>query len=439
MKLREALILSALLTASTTIAGYVLPASASEAAKGEVVAGMSRERLARIGPAMKREVERGMFAGAVTLIARNGQIVHQEAHGFLDAAKSKPITPDTIFMLASMTKPITSVAAMMMVEEGLMKLGDPISNWIPELKDVKVETRRTGPDGQGVVEDVQLQRPITVQDLLRHTSGLFYAGSVRSPRLKELYDKANIEGREADIAADEMLKRLGEIPLAHQPGTTFEYSISTDVLGLLLERVAKMPLDRIFQERIFDPLGMKDTAWFVSEEKRARLAETLDSDPQKQTMWKSYRITENPAGKQYFKGGAGLVSTIADYYRFAQMVANGGELDGKRLLSKKTVDYMLSNHTIGMAGSPTASTGPGYGFGLGFAVRLQDGFAVAPGTEGDAMWAGAWGTSFTIDPKEQLVAVLLAQGPSHRIHTRMLFKNLIYGAMVDSGARSARH
>lgn len=439
MKLREALILSALLTATTTIAGYVLPASASEAAKGEVVAGMSRERLARIGPAMKREVERGMFAGAVTLIARNGQIVHQEAHGFLDAAKTKPITPDTIFMLASMTKPITSVAAMMMVEEGLMKLGDPISNWIPELKDVKVETRRTGPDGQGVVEDVPLQRPITVQDLLRHTSGLFYAGSVRSPRLKELYDKANIEGREADIAADEMLKRLGEIPLAHQPGTTFEYSISTDVLGLLLERVAKMPLDRIFQERIFDPLGMKDTAWFVSEEKRARLAETLDSDPQKQTMWKSYRITENPAGKQYFKGGAGLVSTIADYYRFAQMVANGGELDGKRLLSKKTVDYMLSNHTIGMAGSPTASTGPGYGFGLGFAVRLQDGFAVAPGTEGDAMWAGAWGTSFTIDPKEQLVAVLLAQGPSHRIHTRMLFKNLIYGAMVDSGARGARH
>ena len=439
MKARDALVLAALLSATAPLAIYMSPASASDADRGGVVAGMSRERLARIGPAMKREMERGMFAGAITLIARHGQIVHQETHGFLDAAKTKPMTADAIFLLASMTKPITSVAAMMMVEEGLMKVGDPISNWIPELKDVKVETRRTGPDGQGVVEDVPLQRPITVQDLLRHTSGLFYAGSVRSPRLKELYDKANIEGREADITADEMLKRLGEIPLAHQPGTTFEYSISTDVLGLLLERVAKMPLDRIFQERIFDPLGMKETTWFVSEDKRARIAETLDSDPQKQSMWKSYRITENPAGKQYFKGGAGLVSTMADYYRFAQMVANGGELDGKRLLSRKTVDYMLSNHTIGMAGSPTASTGPGYGFGLGFAVRLQDGFAVAPGTEGDAMWAGAWGTSFTIDPKEQLVAVLLAQGPSNRIHTRMLFKNLIYGAMVDSGPRGARH
>jgi CubicO group peptidase (beta-lactamase class C family) len=184
---------------------------------------------------------------------------------------------------------------------------------------------------------------------------------------------------------------------------------------------------------------MKETAWFVSEDKRARIAETLDSDPQKQSMWKSYRITENPAGKQYFKGGAGLVSTMADYYRFAQMFANGGELDGKRLLSRKTVEYMISNHTIGMAGSPTSSTGPGYGFGLGFAVRLQDGFAVAPGTEGDAMWAGAWGTSFTIDPKEQLVGIIMAQGPSNRIHTRMLFKNLIYGAMVDSGPRGARH
>ena len=435
MKLVSAVLLSALLTAAATAPFYPQAASATEGGPPDLIAGMSRERLARIAPAMKREIERGMFAGAVTLISRKGQIVHQEAHGFLDASKTKPMTTDAIFLQASMTKPITSVAAMMMVEEGLLKVGDPVSNWLPELKDVKVEVRRPGADGQSTFEDVALQRPITVQDLLRHTSGLFYAGSVRSPRLKELSEKANIEGRDADITADEMLKRLGEIPLVHQPGTTFEYSISTDVLGLLLERVAKMPLDRIFKERIFDPLGMKDTAFYVSEDRRGRVAEALDSDPLKQGMWKSYRITEDPSGKQYFKGGAGLVSTVADYYRFAQMVANGGELDGKRLLSKKTVDYMLSNHTVGMAGSPTASTGPGYGFGLGFAVRLQDGLAVAPGTTGDAMWAGAWGTSFTVDPKEQLVAVFMAQGPSNRVHTRMLFKNLIYGAMVESEAR----
>jgi CubicO group peptidase (beta-lactamase class C family) len=427
---KKLLVLSAAISAG--LLAFPAPyARAGEGPDADIVAGLSRERIARIAPAMKREIERGMFPGAVTLIARKGQIVHQEAHGFLDAAKTKPMTLDAVFMLASMTKPIVSVAAMTMVEEGLMKVGDPISNWLPELKDMKVEVRRAGPDGQASFEDVKAERPITVQDLLRHTSGFFYAGSVRSPRLKEMYDKANIEAREADITGDEMLKRLGEIPLAHQPGTTFEYSISTDVLGLLLERVAKQPLDRIVKERILDPLGMKETGWYVPQDKVARLAETLDSDPQKQSMLKAYRITENPAGKQYFKGGAGLVSTVADYYRFAQMVANGGELEGKRILSKKTVEYMLSNHTIGTGGSPMASTGPGYGFGLGFAVRLQDGFAVAPGSTGDAMWAGAWGTSFTIDPKEQLVAVFMAQGPSNRVHTRMLFKNLIYGAMVE--------
>src|SRR5215208_4404002 len=226
MRSKKLLVLSAMVSAGALLALPAVTAGAAEGPSADVIAGMSRERLARIGPAMKREVERGMFPGAVTLIARKGQIVHQEAQGFLDAAK---------------TKPITSVATMSMVEEGLLKLSDPVSNWLPELKDMKVEVRRAGADGQSSFEDVKAERPITVQDLLRHTSGFFYAGSVRSPRLKEMYDKANIEGRDADITGDEMLKRLGEIPLAHQPGTTFEYSISTDVLGLLIERVAKMP------------------------------------------------------------------------------------------------------------------------------------------------------------------------------------------------------
>jgi CubicO group peptidase (beta-lactamase class C family) len=240
MRSKKLLVLSAMVSAGALLALPAVTAGAAEGPSADVIAGMSRERLARMGPAMKREVERGMFPGAVTLIARKGQIVHQEAHGFLDAAKTKPMTADAVFMLASMTKPITSVATMSMVEEGLLKLSDPVSNWLPELKDMKVEVRRAGADGQSSFEDVKAERPITVQDL-RHTSGFFYAGSVRSPRLKEMYDKANIEGRDADITGDEMLKRLGEIPLAHQPGTTFEYSISTDVLGLLIERVAKMP------------------------------------------------------------------------------------------------------------------------------------------------------------------------------------------------------
>ena len=185
------------------------------------VQGMSCERLARIAPVMKEQVEKGMFPGAVTLIARHGQVVHFEAHGFRDNAKTNPMTKEAIFRLASMTKPIVTVAAMMMVERGILKLNDPISNWASELKDLKVETQKTDQAGTVTTEDVPANRLITIQDLMRHTSGFFYGGAVRSPRLKDAYEKSNIEARETDITGEEMLKRLGQIPLAHQPGTAF--------------------------------------------------------------------------------------------------------------------------------------------------------------------------------------------------------------------------
>ncbi len=392
--------------------------------------GMSSERLSRIVPVMQQQVAKDMFPGAVTLVARNGRVVHFEATGFLDAAKTKPMTKDALFRLASMTKPIVNVAAMMLVEQGAMKLNDPIALWLPELKDVKVETRRTDANGKVLVEDVAPSRPVMVHDLMRHSAGFVYAGGTRSPRLKEMYEKGNIEARETDITGDAMLVALGKIPLAHQPGTFWEYSIAVDVLGLLIERVAGKPLDRLLKEMLFDPLGMKDTAFWVPPQHATRVADAFDSDPQKAGMLKSYRIYQDPAGKSYFKGGAGLVGTAADYLRFAQMVVNGGELDGKRYLAKRTVEFMLSDHIAGMGGTTTATTGPGYGFGLGWGVRLQDGMGWAPGSAGDAMWAGAWGTSFWIDPKEKLVGILMAQGPSNRIHTRMLYKNLVYGAMV---------
>lgn len=394
------------------------------------IAGMSRARLARIAPVMREQVDKGIFPGAVTIVARRGTVVHFEAHGFLDARKTRPMTKDAIFRLASMTKPIVTIAAMMLIEQGAMKLNDPIATWLPELKDLKVETRKTDKDGNVTTEDVPVNRPITVQDVMRHTAGFVYAGATRSPRIKALYEKANIEGRDADITGDEMLKQLGQIPLAHQPGTFWEYSIAVDVLGLLTERVAKKPLDQLLKDMLFEPLGMKDTAFWVPKEKVARLAEALDADPLKAPLDKSYRIFENPAGKSYFKGGAGLVGTAEDYLKFAQMVVNGGESRGKRYLSKKTVEFMLSDHVPGLGGTTIATTGPGYGFGLGFGVRVHDGVAWVPGSKGDAMWAGLWGTSFWIDPKEGLVGVLMAQAPSQRIHTRMLYKNLVYGAMV---------
>lgn len=392
--------------------------------------GMSRERLARISGAMKEQFEKGTFPGAVTVVARRGQVVHFEANGFLDAAKSKPIVKDSLFRLASMTKPIVSAAAMMLIERGTMKLNDPISIWLPELKDMKVEAPVTNKDGKITTEDVPAARPILVHDLLRHTAGFVYAGSTKSARIKEAYEQANIEAREVDISGDDMLKALGQIPLAHQPGTFWEYSIAVDVLGLLLERVTKQPLDQLLSEMLLTPLGMRDTTFWVDPSKVARLAETLDADAQKAPMLKSYRQFTKPDGRNYLKGGAGLVGTAEDYLKFAQMIVNGGEYQGKRYLSKKTIEFMLADHTAGMGGTTIASTGPGYGFGLGFATRLQDGMAWVPGSKGDAMWAGAWGTSFWIDPKEGLVGILMSQGPSTRVHSRMLFKNLVYGAMV---------
>jgi CubicO group peptidase (beta-lactamase class C family) len=380
----------------------------------------SPDRLARIAPALQGQVQRGTFAGAVSLVAQGGNLVHHEAVGFLDAAKTKPMPRDAIFRLASMTKPITSVATMMLAERGMLKINDPVSNWLPELANVKVET----PQG-----DVALARPITVQDLLMHTAGLAYGPASPSPRIKQMYSDLNIESLETDISGDEMLKRLGTIPLLYQPGTTWFYSIATDVLGLLLERVSGKRLDALLNELLIGPLGMVDTAWWVPPAKRARLAETLDSDPLKAAMTRAYRQDTDPAPRQYLKGGAGLVGTGMDYLKFAQMVVNGGTDGSTRYLSRKTTEFMLSDHMVGKAGVPNATTGPGYGFGLGWGVRLYDGVGWTPGSVGDAMWAGAWGTSFWIDPRERLVGVLMAQCPSNRIHTRMLYKNLVYGAV----------
>ncbi len=384
--------------------------------------GFSTLGLKRIAPSMKLQIEQGIFPGAVSLVAHKGKTVHFEAHGFQDAAKTLPMNKQSIFRLASMTKPIVTTAAMILVEQGKLKLNDPLVKWLPELKNLKVET------AQG---DVDLARPLWVHDVMRHTAGFVYSGSTKSERIRKMYNDLNIESREVDITADEMLRNLGKIPLAHQPGTFWEYSIAVDVLGLLIERVENKPLDEVVQSLLLGPLNMADTAWWVPPEKLSRLAECLDNDPLKAEMLPSYRQTYNPRGKSYFKGGAGLVGTAQDYLQYAQMMANGGQLKGRRFLSPKTVEFMLSQHTVGMGGSTIGTTGPGYGFGIGFGVRLDEGMGWTAGSKGDAMWAGAWGTSFWIDPKMQLVGILMAQAPSYRVQNRMLYKNLVYGAMIS--------
>lgn len=386
----------------------------------------SDERLARIGEVMDREIEAGTFPGAVTLIAHDGEIVHLEAHGHLDPAGTTPMETDAVFRAFSMTKPVVSAAAMILVEEGRMALRDPVTQWMPELAEMTVLVRN---DDDTDWEEVPAASPITVMDLLRHTSGLGYANNTPEP-ISAAYVEADVESRTSDVSPEELLTRLAGIPLVHQPGTTWHYGMSTDVLGVLVERVSGQRLDHFIAERILEPLGMEDTFWQVTGNNAARLAEAFETDSQREEAWIWARVEADP-GLRYRLGGAALSTTAEDYYRFAQMILDQGELDGVRILAPKTVDLMLADHTIGLAGDTFGTTGPGYGFGLGFGVRRHDGVSWVPGSVGDAMWAGAGGTVFTIDPEEEIVGVFMAAALDPRQHTRFLFKTLLYGALVD--------
>jgi CubicO group peptidase (beta-lactamase class C family) len=417
------------------IIAFATPAIAEiKVTKPESV-GLSSERIQRIAGVMKQEVAKGSFPGAVVLIARNGKVAHFGAYGYLDGRQEKPMPKDGIFRIASMTKPIVTAAAMMMVEQGKLNLNDPISIYLPDFKDMKAEVQKKDAAGNTSYEIVPATRPILVQDLMRHTSGFTYgAFGARSDNIAKAYNEADVMGTKGDITAAEMIKRLAQIPLAFQPGTTFEYGMSVDVLGVLLEKVAGKGLDEILREMIFDPLKMKETAFYVPPEKAQRLADIYDSDPQKAPMLATIRVQDNPAGKRFLSAGSGLASTTEDYFRFSQMILNGGTLDGQRLLSKKTVEFMLSDHLMGAGANSMVlrvAAGPGYGFGLGFAVRLQEGFAWSPGTKGDAGWTGILGTIFTVDPKEKLVGIMMNQGPTQRIHSWFLFKDLLYATVIQ--------
>lgn len=417
-------------SARVTFVAAILAAGGAGAQDLAQSQGFSSERLARIAPVLRAEIDKGTMPGAVTLIARNGKIVYFEAQGFLDSAKTKPIGRDAVFRGFSMTKPIVAVAAMALIEQGRMSLRDPLSTWFPEFKEMKVLAEIQDERGRTTRVAVPAKKPILVWDLLRHTAGFTYSGSAPFPELKEAYEKADVESRDTDVSNEEFVRRLAAIPLAYEPGTRWEYSVATDVLGLVVEKVAGKRLDVHLDETIFKPLKMTQTSFQAKPEQLARLADAYDHDPLKTASWRSVRVETDP-GTRYLKGGAGSVFTAEDYFRFAQMVLNGGELDGARILSRETVEFMLSNHLQGVAGSPAPTTGPGYGFGLGWGVRLDEGGAWAPGSKGDATWSGAGGTTFTVDPKEKIVGIFLTAAPNTRQHTRFLFKNMLYGALVE--------
>jgi CubicO group peptidase (beta-lactamase class C family) len=397
--------------------------------------GMSTQRLAQINRAFKQEIEKGNLPGVVVLVARKGRLVYSDALGDLDKDAGKPMSRDAIFRIYSMTKPLVSVAAMMLVEEGKMELTDPISKFLPAMKSMQISVARADQEFAKITyTSVAAQREITVQYLLRHTAGLAYANLTQNGPVKEAYAKAGVDEDPRGLTPAEEVERMSKAPLAHEPGTVWEYSLATDMLGRVVEAASGKRLSEFLSERLFQPLGMTDTAFVVPRDKLGRLAQALPVDASTGKPNKLYDVSAVPNNDS---GGAGGVSTAADYLRFAQMMANGGQLDGKRYLSRTTVELMTADH-LGTRISAPVTPGEvllashGYTFGLGFAVRQAAGIAGVPGSAGEFMWGGYAGTYFWIDPKEQLVAVYMTQAPSPiRAYYRKLFKQLVYAAIVD--------
>jgi len=389
--------------------------------------GLSKERLARIGQMLNGQIEVRSFPGAVALVARKGRVAYFEAVGQLDPKTSSPMSKDAIFRLYSMTKPFTSVAAMILVEEGRLRLTDPVGTYLPKLLKLDVAAQGTDSNGKATYTVVPSERPVTVYDLMRHTSGLVYPASTRNEYVKDLYAKENVGW--SGVTPAEQLEALAKVPLARQPGTMWEYGLSTDVVGRVVESVTGMPLGRFLDERVFRPLGMKDTTFLVPPDKVRRLAQPLAVD---RATGKPITLHDVTVAPKNDAGGAGAAGTAMDYARFLQMLANGGYLDSKWILAGTTVRLMTADH-LGDIKPAIPLLAPGYGFGLGFAIRRADGLNGVAGSAGEYNWGGAGGTMFWVDPREQLVAVLMTQaqpGPWQR-EFRELFRQLVYQAIVD--------
>ncbi|PCJ67088.1 MAG: serine hydrolase [Candidatus Hydrogenedentota bacterium] len=409
--------------------------------------GLSQERLDRIDKAIREDVENNELRGALAMVARKGKLAYITYHGMADTEKDIPMAEDTIFRIYSMTKPITSVAVMMLFEEGHFFLDDPVSKFIPELGGLRVIDEDAENPGGGVfnlpdeIEEVSKARKVkvipantvpsnrdmTIRDLLRHTSGLTY-GFFGNTKVDQMYQQNGV--LITDMNLEDMVRKLGNFPLLFQPGEQWHYSLSVDVLGRLVEVVSGQSFDEFLQDRIFAPLDMVDTGFYVPKEKMNRFANLYAPAKDGEGI-----VPANPmmsfnfiAKPRLFSGGGGLVSTGADYLRFCQMMLNGGQLDGERLLSRKTVELMTVNHCLD-ADLPMAKSG--YGFGLGFAVAENRGRSASLATEGEYNWGGAAGTRFWIDPEEEFIGIYMVQILPHIYTFGSEFKQLAYQAISD--------
>jgi CubicO group peptidase (beta-lactamase class C family) len=418
------------------LCAWSLGAQPLPVAKPEQV-GMSAQRLAKIGEVLKQEAADGSFRGAVVMVARKGKLVYQDAVGMQTA--SVKMTPEAIFRIYSMTKPLVSVAAMMLVEDGTIQLTDPVSKFLPGFDKLQVSVAGKDASGATAYTLVPQERQMTVQDLLRHTSGLAYGEITQNAPVKEGLERIGVYGKDMDfdarnLAPAEQVEKLAGVPLAFQPGTIWHYSLSSDMLGRVVERASGKRLSDFLEERLFKPLKMKDSGFWVPAAKMSRVAESLEKD---RFAGRGFLLVDVSSPPKNDSGGAGGVSTASDYLRFCQMMMNGGVLDGARVLSRTTVKLMTADH-LGSFIIQAPQPGElllgtkGYSFGLGFAVRTGDGVAGVPGSAGEYMWAGYAGTYFWVDPKEQVTAVLMTQAASpQRAYFRKLVKQLVYQAITD--------
>ena len=407
--------------------------------------GMSKTALDRLEAHLKsRYIDAGRFPGTQLLVYRRGKVVHSVVQGFADLERRVPVRDDTIFRIYSMTKPITSVAFMMLFEEGRVALDEPVHKYIPEWKNLGVFVAGTSPS----FLTRPTSRPMQIVDLLRHTSGLTYGIQQRSNvdaayREKKIAEAGTLQG---------MVEELAQVPLEFSPGEAWNYSVSADVLGYLIGKISGRPFEQFLKERIFDPLGMADTGFYVPSAKAARFAACYSADPPGKLMFRpterkgTLTLLDDPTKSAYLSppsfvsGGGGLVSTASDYLTFCRALINGGELGGTRLLGPKTLQLMTSNHLPGGVDLPALSrsmfseaTNSGIGFGLGFAVTMDPAKALLPGSAGEYFWGGAAGTAFWVDPAEELIAIFMTQlMPSSAYPIRRELRTLVYAAITES-------
>ena len=380
--------------------------------------GLSAVRLQRMSDALKREIDKGTVPGVTVMVARRGQIGWFEALGRQSPAASAPMAHNSIFRIFSMTKPIVSAGIMMLIEDGHFLLSDPVAKFIPEFAGQKV-----GVENNGKLDLVPLKRAMTIQDLLRHTSGITY-DHTGNGLVQQLYQQSRLRSRKITNAEHAAL--VASLPLMCQPGAEWNYSRSTDILGRIIEVVSGKTLSAFLTERILAPLQMAETAFHTGQENAGRLAEPFPTDPWNGEKVQLFNMLEKPVMES---GGGGLVSTTMDYARFCQMLLNGGALDGNRIIGRKTLELMASDHLGPEVKAESPLMPAGHGFGLGFAVRTTRGMAPFPGSLGEFFWSGMAGTFFWIDPVEDMFVVFMTQGPGQRQYTRTLVRNLVHATL----------